>query len=66
MTPLPSAPLPSAPLPSAPLASDPLVGAEQALAALDTASVERHPQIFTHFDELLREALESPPQVGSG
>ena len=49
-----------------PAAPDPLTQAGQALAAIDTVPLERHPQVFTRFDELLREALESPPQVGSG
>jgi hypothetical protein len=47
-------------------AADPLALAEQALAALDSMPLERHPQVFTRFDELLREALESPPQASSG
>ena len=51
---------------SSPAAPDPLVLAGQALNALDEIPLERHPQVFTRFDELLREALESPPQVGSG
>jgi hypothetical protein len=46
--------------------TDPLAQAEQALDALDNLPLERHPQVFTRFDELLRDALESPPQVGSG
>jgi hypothetical protein len=49
-----------------PDASDPLAKASDALDALDTVPLEQHPQVFTRFDELLREALESPPQVGSG
>jgi hypothetical protein len=49
-----------------PEAADPLVQAGETLDALDSIPLERHPQAFTRFDELLREALESPPQVGSG
>jgi hypothetical protein len=49
-----------------PVATDPLIRAGQALAALETVPLERHPEVFTRFDELLREALDSPPQVGSG
>ena len=52
--------------PTGPSAVDPLTKAGQALDALDTAPLEHHPQVFARFDELLREALESPPQVGSG
>jgi hypothetical protein len=51
-------------VPSAP--ADPLALAGQALAALETVPLDRHPQVFTRFDELLREALDSPSQVGSG
>ncbi len=51
--------------PNLPVA-DPLTLAEQALDALGSLPLERHPQIFSRFDELLRDALESPPQVGSG
>lgn len=47
-------------------APDPLDQAAQALDSLGTIPLAEHPAVFTRFDELLREALESPPQVGSG
>ena len=37
-----------------------------ALNSIDTLPLERHPEAFATFDELLREALESPPHVSSG
>jgi hypothetical protein len=41
---------------------DPLDAASAALESLTQVSLERHPAVFARFDELLREALEAPPQ----
>ncbi|HEX4428970.1 MAG TPA: hypothetical protein VHZ96_06870 [Frankiaceae bacterium] len=51
---------------SAPVADDALGAARVALAAVESLPLERHPEAFAHFDELLRAALEAPPQVSSG
>jgi hypothetical protein len=45
---------------------DPLTRATTTLASIDTLPLERHPEAFSTFDELLREALDSPPHVSSG
>jgi hypothetical protein len=45
---------------------DALGAAGRALAAVENLPLERHPEAFAHFDELLRAALEAPPHVGSG
>lgn len=45
---------------------DPLTRAEATLTSIDTLALERHPEAFSTFDELLREALDSPPHVSSG
>lgn len=45
---------------------DPLARAAGTLNSIDTLALERHPEAFATFDELLREALESPPHVSSG
>ena len=45
---------------------DPLDRAEGMLNSVDGLPLERHPEAFSAFDELLREALESPPRVSSG
>jgi hypothetical protein len=50
----------------APEPNDALSAAGRALAAVDNLPLERHPEAFAHFDELLRAALEAPPQVASG
>jgi len=42
--------------------SDPLDQAAGALQSLDQIALERHPMVFAHFDELLRNALEAPTQ----
>jgi hypothetical protein len=49
-----------------PAATDALSAAGLALAAVDNLPLERHPEAFAHFDELLRAASEAPPQVASG
>jgi hypothetical protein len=49
-----------------PVAEDALGAARVALAAVETLPLERHPGAFSHFDELLRSALEAPPHVASG
>jgi hypothetical protein len=51
---------------SAPVANDALGAARVALGAVENLPLERHPEAFAHFDELLRAALEAPPQVVSG
>ncbi len=51
---------------SPPVADDALGAAAVALAAVESLPLERHPEAFAHFDELLRTALEAPPHVGSG
>jgi hypothetical protein len=51
---------------SAPVADDALGAARVALAAVENLPLERHPEAFAHFDELLRAALEAPPHVASG
>ena len=55
-----------APDPNPPVADDALGAARVALAAVEDLPLERHPEAFGHFDELLRAALESPPHVASG
>ena len=52
--------------PNLPVADDALGAARVALAAVEDLPLERHPEAFGHFDELLRAALESPPHVASG
>jgi hypothetical protein len=49
-----------------PAADDALGAARVALAAVENLPLERHPEAFGHFDELLRAALEAPPHVASG
>lgn len=44
---------------------DSLVRAEVTLNSVDGLQLENHPEAFSTFDELLREALESPPHVSS-
>jgi hypothetical protein len=51
---------------SSPAPADALGAAGRALAAVENLPLERHPEAFAHFDELLRAALEAPPHVGSG
>ncbi len=46
--------------------ADPLTRAEFILRSIDTLAPERHPEAFSTFDELLREALDSPPHVSPG
>ncbi len=48
------------------VAGDALGAAAAALVAVESLPLERHPEAFAHFDELLRAALEGPPHVGSG
>lgn len=48
------------------LPEDSLDKAEAVLDSIDALALERHPAAFATFDELLREALESPPRVSSG
>jgi hypothetical protein len=52
--------------PTAPGAADPLTRAAETLTSIDTLALERHPEAFSTFDELLREALDSPAHVSSG
>jgi hypothetical protein len=52
--------------PIEPVADDALGAARVALAAVENLPLERHPEAFGHFDELLRAALEAPPHVASG
>ncbi len=49
-----------------PVADDALGAARVALEAVENLPLERHPEAFSHFDELLRAALEAPPHVASG
>jgi hypothetical protein len=49
-----------------PAADDALGAAGMALAAVETLPLDRHPEAFSHFDELLRAALEAPPHATSG
>jgi hypothetical protein len=58
----PTAPTETAP----PVADDALGAARVALAAVENLPLERHPEAFGHFDELLRAALEAPAHVASG
>ncbi len=51
---------------SPPVADDALSAAGRALAAVENLPLERHPEAFAHFDELLRAALEAPGHVASG
>ena len=64
-TPATDIPATDAPATDAP-ATDALSAAGRALEAVDNLPLERHPEAFAHFDELLRAALEAPPQVASG
>jgi hypothetical protein len=49
-----------------PAPDDALGAAGRALAAVENLPLDRHPEAFAHFDELLRAALEAPPRVPSG
>jgi hypothetical protein len=51
---------------AAPVADDALSAAGRALDAVENLPLERHPEAFAHFDELLRAALEAPGHVLSG
>jgi hypothetical protein len=51
---------------AAPVADDALSAAGRALDAVENLPLERHPEAFAHFDELLRAALEAPGHVPSG
>ena len=51
---------------AAPVADDALSAAGRALDAVEHLPLERHPEAFAHFDELLRAALEAPWHVPSG
>lgn len=51
---------------SSPVADDALSAAGRALDAVENLPLERHPEAFAHFDELLRAALEAPGHVASG
>jgi hypothetical protein len=51
---------------SPPVADDALGAAARALGAVEQLPLERHPEAFAHFDELLRAALEAPGHVASG
>jgi hypothetical protein len=51
---------------SSPVADDALSAAGRALTAVENLPLERHPEAFAHFDELLRAALEAPGHVASG
>ncbi len=51
---------------SFPVADDALGAAARALEAVEQLPLERHPEAFAHFDELLRAALEAPGHVASG
>ena len=51
---------------AAPVADDALSAAGRALDAVEHLPLERHPEAFAHFDELLRAALEAPGHVPSG
>ncbi len=46
--------------------ADPLTRAALILNSIDTLTPDRHPEAFSTFDELLREALDSPPHVSPG
>ncbi len=51
---------------ASPVADDALSSAARALEAVEQLPLERHPEAFAHFDELLRAALEAPGHVPSG